>query len=53
MKRSGAHPARLIVVWLFVILPLAWGVTQSARKAAPLFRTEEPGRETGEAAGGR
>lgn len=25
------------LIWLVVILPLAWGVTQSVKKARPLF----------------
>jgi len=28
------------VVWLVVILPLAWGVTRSVQKSLPLFAGE-------------
>ena len=28
---------KLIIVWLWVGIPLAWGVYQSVKKAAPLF----------------
>ncbi len=28
---------RLIIVWLWVIVPLGWGVMKSVQKAAPLF----------------
>ncbi len=31
---------KAVLAWLFVILPLAWGVTQSVQKAVPLFRPE-------------
>ncbi len=26
-----------IIAWLFVILPLAWGVSQTVQKSLPLF----------------
>lgn len=26
-----------ILAWLFVILPLAWGVSQTVQKSLPLF----------------
>ncbi len=28
------------LIWLLVLLPLAWGVTQSVKKALPLIRAE-------------
>lgn len=28
---------KLLIAWLWVILPLGWGVAQSVRKAMPLF----------------
>ena len=28
---------KLILVWLWVGIPLAWGVYQSVKKSAPLF----------------
>jgi hypothetical protein len=28
---------KLMLAWLWVALPLGWGVSQSIRKAAPLF----------------
>ncbi len=30
---------KLLLAWLLVVVPLAWGVTQSVRKALPLFST--------------
>ncbi len=32
---------KAILIWLLVILPLAWGVTQSVKKAKPLFSGQE------------
>jgi hypothetical protein len=29
------------LIWLLVIVPLTWGVTQSVKKAMPLFRGGE------------
>jgi hypothetical protein len=34
--------ARLVIVWLWVIVPLGWGVMKSVQKAAPLFRNLAP-----------
>ena len=31
---------KFIFAWLFVITALGWGVLKSARKAAPLFKTQ-------------
>ena len=28
---------KLVLAWLFVVLPLAWGVTQSVKKSLPLL----------------
>lgn len=33
---------KLILAWLFVALPLAWGVTQSVKKSLPLFGVDSP-----------
>ncbi len=33
---------RLLVAWLMVAIPLAWGVAQSVRKSVPLFRESAP-----------
>jgi hypothetical protein len=30
---------KLLLAWLLVAVPLGWGVTQSVRKALPLFST--------------
>jgi len=37
-NRSPSSVGLLIVAWLFVGLPLAWGVTQTLFKAMALFR---------------
>ena len=29
---------KLTLAWLFVVIPLAWGVTQSVKKSMPLFK---------------
>jgi len=31
---------KAVLIWLVVILPLAWGVTQSVKKSLPLFGIE-------------
>jgi hypothetical protein len=28
---------KLVIVWLWIGIPLAWGVYQSVKKSAPLF----------------
>ncbi len=33
---------KLILAWLFVAIPLAWGVTQSVKKSMPLFAGQAP-----------
>jgi len=38
--------AKLILCWLFVAIPLGWGVTQSVKKAIPLFSREAPAAST-------
>ena len=30
-------PVKLVIAWLWVAIPLGWGVCQSAIKSAPLF----------------
>lgn len=37
-ERAKVPVLRLALAWLFVGLPLAWGVTQTVLKAAALFR---------------
>ena len=43
---------KAVLIWLLVIVPLTWGVTQSVKKAMPLFtgtvRSESPGNGAGE-----
>ena len=29
---------KLLLVWLWVVIPLGWGVLKSAQKSVPLFR---------------
>ena len=36
---------KLLLSWLLVALPLGWGVTQSVKKATPLF-TSQPAAAT-------
>ncbi len=31
---------KAVLIWLLVLLPLAWGVTQSMKKALPLIHGE-------------
>lgn len=31
---------KAVLIWLFVVVPLAWGVTQSVKKSLPLFSGE-------------
>lgn len=38
MNESKSSPARLVVSWLVVAVPLAWGVFQSVSKSLPLFQ---------------
>ena len=33
---------KLILSWLLVALPLAWGITKSVQKAMPLFSSAPP-----------
>ncbi len=40
-SHSQGNPSqlpRLVLAWLFVSLPLLWGVLQTLKKAAALFR---------------
>lgn len=32
---------KMILVWLMIIVPLGWGVTQSLKKSLPLFTGEK------------
>jgi len=36
--KSIPLPVKLTLAWLWVAVPLGWGVCQSASKSAPLFR---------------
>jgi hypothetical protein len=38
---------RLTLAWLFVALPLTWGVVQSVKKSLPLFRAAPAAGATG------
>ncbi len=42
--KSIPLPVKLAIAWLWVAVPLGWGVCQSAIKSAPLFSVgpEEP-----------
>ena len=31
---------KALLIWLLVVIPLTWGVTQSVKKALPLIRGE-------------
>lgn len=31
---------KAFLIWLLVVIPLSWGVTQSVKKAMPLLRGE-------------
>ncbi len=31
---------KALLIWLLVVIPLSWGVTQSVKKALPLIRGE-------------
>jgi hypothetical protein len=33
---------KAVLIWLLVIIPLSWGVTQSVKKAIPLFHADAP-----------
>lgn len=33
---------KLVLAWLFVIIPLGWGVTKSVYKSMPLFGVSAP-----------
>lgn len=33
---------KLLLVWLFVVVPLAWGVMKSVEKSKPLFSNGAP-----------
>lgn len=34
---------KLVIVWLWVAIPLGWGVMKSLQKAKPLFTEESAG----------
>lgn len=31
---------KAVLIWLIVIIPLSWGITQSVKKSLPLFGIE-------------
>jgi hypothetical protein len=33
---------KLLIIWLWIGIPLAWGVYQSVKKSAPLFSDRQP-----------
>jgi hypothetical protein len=35
---SGSHTGRLIIAWLWVGIPLAWGVSQTVIRSLDLFK---------------
>jgi hypothetical protein len=37
---------KVMICWLLVALPLGWGVTQSVKKALPLFSPGAPSADT-------
>ena len=39
---SSTSPALLIVAWLIVLIPAAWGVSQTVTKSMDLFRSPAP-----------
>ena len=38
METSRSSPLLLIVFWLYVLIPLAWGVSNTIAKAMTLFQ---------------
>ena len=36
-EQPGMNKLRILVVWLWVLIPLGWGVMKSVQKALPLF----------------
>ncbi len=44
--KSIPLPVKLAVAWLWVAVPLGWGVFQSAVTSAPLFGIGDPPEET-------
>jgi hypothetical protein len=39
---SSTSPVVLIVAWLIVLIPAAWGVSQTVTKSMDLFRAPPP-----------
>ena len=37
---------KLSIVWLWVVIPLGWGVMKSAQKALPLFSGASPAKNS-------
>jgi hypothetical protein len=35
---SKTHPAKLAIFWIYVIVPLAWGVVNTLMQATKLFK---------------
>ena len=40
--QTRTSPALLIVAWLIVLIPAAWGVSQTVSKSMDLFRVPAP-----------
>lgn len=38
MRTGGGQTALLVIAWLWVGIPLLWGVYQTLMKSLPLFR---------------
>jgi hypothetical protein len=36
-KPKASHPLLLLLFWLYVLLPLSWGVWSTLKKALALF----------------
>ena len=47
--KSRSSPAMLVIAWLLVGVPLAWGVSQTMIQSASLFRS--PSQTTNNSAG--
>ena len=37
-KAENSHKLQVMLAWTFVLVPLAWGVTQTVIKSAALFQ---------------
>jgi hypothetical protein len=39
---SSTSPALLMIAWLIVLIPAAWGVSQTVTRSMDLFRSPAP-----------